>query len=142
MKKTYSIIALIIVMTFSGLSSQAIPFYLKVKIGFLAKWSIVVGECEPGWGICIALPAKAASNGFLGYDDQTDQMIVKVSKTDVSMTKEISDLLSIKEDSPIDPRITEQYPKLRGKTVYIKAGTYKVIADGEYFLSYVNYYIK
>lgn len=35
--------------------SFAKPFYLGFRLGFFAKWQIVVGNCDDGNGICLSV---------------------------------------------------------------------------------------
>jgi hypothetical protein len=149
MKKIiYLLIAFMVVSFFSPSSLNAKPFFIKFKLGFFAKWSITFnGDCEDGKGICLALGNNSNPNGdpsYLGYDDETNDFQIKMSKQSLNAKYLQDGTLSIGEDSPVDPKLIENFPNFRnnGKNVIIKKGTYKVVDNGEFYLLNLDYYIQ
>ena len=62
---TFSMVLLFVIISADCFSAPR-PWYVRIKIGFLAKWSIVMAECDPGWGICLSLDEGSGQN-FLGW---------------------------------------------------------------------------
>jgi len=147
MKKMISILVVTCAMLVTFLipaEADARPFYLKVRIGFLAKWSVVFGDCQPGWGLCLSLSTDHTVLNQLSYDDETDQFSVMIHKNDPLAKNMQNGYLEIKEDSPVDPQLIGQFPnfRLKDKTVVIKAGKYRVLREGDYLTAAVGYFIR
>ena len=133
MKKiTTLLIAIVLVGIFAPIKVDAKPFWIKFKLGIFAKWSIsLTGECEDGWGLCLAYFGTNSSTGnpnLLGYDDETDKFSIKVSKQWTSATSFSKGFFEIKEDSQIDPKLIENLSnfKFKNKKVFLKKGNYTV----------------
>jgi len=124
---------------------SAKPFWLKIKLGFFAKWSITLnGDCEDGMGICLAFGDNAAPNSnltFLGYDDETNKFSIRISKQWSNAKLLSSGTYEIGENSPIDPKVISSISDFKniGKMVVIKKGTYQVKDDGEYYLMMLDH---
>lgn len=149
MKKiVYFLIALMIVTFFAPSDLNAKPIWLKFKIGLFAKWSVTTtGECENGWGICIALGDNLNSStnqNFFGYDDATNKFSIKISKQWTSAKSFSSGTFEIGEDSQADPKLIENIPNFiyKGKNVFIKKGIYKVVDEGDYYLLTPDCYVQ
>ena len=119
------------------------PWYVKIKVGFFAKWAIVMGECAPGWGICISLDDGPSQN-YIGYDSEVNKLSLRIIKTSPDVKNLSSGSLEIKEDSPVDPRVIRQFPSFSrfDKIIIIKKGNYKITDDGEYYQISLEYYIQ
>jgi hypothetical protein len=126
-------------------NSEAKPFWLKFKLGLFAKWSIsFTGNCQDGWGICLAFGDNLSTDTYLGYDDATNKFSIKVSKT-FSQAKEFSrGIYEIKENSPVDPRLISNLMNFnsKGKKVIIKKGIYKIYDEGDYYVFTVDYLLE
>jgi len=142
------VIALFLAGIFTPAKVDAKPLWLKFKLGIFAKWSITTnGECEDGWGLCLAfLPNNSppANPDFLGYDDETDKFYIKVSKQGASANSFNKSPFEIKEDSPVDPKLIDNLTnfKFKNKKVTIKGGKYPVSDDGTYYIVSPDYYIE
>jgi len=147
MKKITSLLLAIIVMIILAPSqASSRPFWIKFKIGILAKWSITFdGGCDPGWGLCIAFsPDPGPEPNYIGYDNDADKFYIRISQN-YSQAKYFSnDSYELKEESPIDPKLTAAITnfKLKGQYVVLKKGTYKVQKDGEFYIIGFDYYQK
>ena len=149
MKKiVYFLIALMVV-TFSAPSDlNAKPIWLKIKLGFFAKWSITFnGNCEDGMGVCVAFGDNlntSSNQNFFGYDDATNKFSIKISKQWASAKSLSSGTFEIGEDSQADPKLIENIPNFinKGKNVFIKKGIYKVTDEGDYYLLTPEYYVQ
>jgi hypothetical protein len=122
--------------------TNAKPVYIKIRIGFFAKWSIALGDCKPGWGICISIPmAPTGSQNSFGYDEVTKKCILKVAKTDPAVTGLAQGSFELKEDSPVDPRVISQLSDFpdKNKTITLRKGSYRVMEDGDYYLVAFDY---
>lgn len=119
------------------------PFYWKIRVGFLAKWQVTFGECDPSWGICLSL-ADGDSQDYLGFDNDTDEFILKFNKTSNGADNLATGTFELKEDSPVDPRVTKQFPNViaKDKIYVLKKGSYKVVSDGGYYFVRFKYYIQ
>lgn len=140
MKKIYSfLLVALVALLIIPLNSEARPFWIKFKIGIFAKWSITIGgDCEPSWGICLALGDNMGPN-FFGYDAETDQFSIKIPKTSPEAKYFSQAVYELKEDSPVDPKLTEKFTDFnsKGKILVMKKGTYKVADTGaEYIVSF------
>ncbi len=147
MKKMISILIVTFAMLVTFLipaEADARPFYIKVRIGFLAKWSVVLGECKPGWGICLSLNFDHTTLNQLSYDNETEKLTVMIHVNDPLAKNLQSGYLEIKEDSPVDPQLISQIQNFRqkDKTVVIKAGKYRVLREGDYLTTALEYYVK
>lgn len=144
MKKIISIVGFILFLFAFTVVSEAKPIYLPIRIGFGAKWSIVFGDCEPGWGVCLSIKGPSTTQ-YAGYDPEIDKIIVKISKSDPAV-KNFTSSFVLREDSPVDPGfvkgMTNFKPVSAGQNVYIKSGTYKVSEADGFMLCYLDYYIK
>jgi hypothetical protein len=147
MKKITSlflVIIMIILLAPSQASSR--PFWIKFKIGILAKWSITFdGGCDPGWGLCLALgPDPNPEPNFVGYDNDVDKFYIRISQNYPQAKDFSNDYYELKEDSPIDPKLISGMTnfKLKGQYVVLKKGNYKVQKDGGYYLIGFDYYQK
>jgi hypothetical protein len=147
-KISYLTIVFMIVIFSAPVNSNAKPIWLKFKLGLFAKWSVTInGECEDGWGICLALGdnlTQGQNQNFFGYDDTTDKISVKISKQWSSAKSFSSGTFEIGADSQTDPKLIENIPnfKNKGKSVFIKKGIYKVIDEGDYYLFIPDYYVQ
>jgi hypothetical protein len=144
MKKIVAVvIALLLTGIFVPAKVDAKPFYIKVRIGFLAKWSVVLGDCKDGWGICLSVKQDGCSN-FIGYDEAVDMVFIKVEKTN-PMAQEITQgHFELKEDSPVDPKLVELMTNLnsQSKNLVIKKGDYPVVEEAQYYIIGFNYYFQ
>lgn len=145
MKKIYSflLVALVALLIFP-MNSEARPFWIKFKLGFFAKWSVTLnGRCDPGWGICIALGDNIGPC-FFGYDKDTDQFSIKVPKSAPEAKNLSQAVYTLKEDSPVDPKLVAQFPDFDagGKLLIMKAGKYPVTDTGDAFIVTFEYMLK
>jgi hypothetical protein len=147
MKKiTLLLLAAIMIILLVPSQANSKPFFIKVKIGFFAKWSVTTnGDCDNGWGICLALnPDPNPEPTYIGYDPDVDKFYLRVAEN-YSQAKNFSnDYYELKEDSPVDPKLTANMTNfsLKGKYVVIKKGNYKVLRDGGYYIIGFDYYQK
>ncbi len=102
-----------------------------------------MGECAPGWGICISLDDGPGQN-YIGYDSEVNKLSLRIIKTSPDVKNLSSGSLEIKEDSPVDPRVIRQFPSFSrfDKIIIIKKGNYKITDDGEYYQISLEYYIQ
>jgi hypothetical protein len=119
------------------------PFYIRIKIGILAKWSVALGDCKPGWGLCVSIEDGMGQN-YLGFDADNSKLNLRISKSAPEARNLSSGVLEIKEDSPIDSRVISQFPHFpkTDKIVVIKKGNYKITDDGDFFMIPVDYYLQ
>jgi hypothetical protein len=125
-------------------SANAKPIWLKFKLGLLAKWKISLnGDCESAWGICVAFGDNMSPN-FFGYDNETDQFYIKVSKKCPEAKSFSGGTYELKEDSPVDPRLISGFPNFlpKGKTVILRKGTYKIAEEADFYVMGVKYYVQ
>jgi hypothetical protein len=141
------ILALLVVLFFVGIftptKADAKPFYIKVRIGFLAKWSVTLGDCKDGWGVCLSFKPDGHSN-FAGYDEEVDKIVIKVEKSNPIGTEINQGFFELKEDSPIDPKVVELMTNLKSqnKILIIKKGNYSVTEESQYYIIGFNYYFQ
>jgi hypothetical protein len=121
--------------------TQARPFYIGIKIGIFAKWSIVLGDCKSGWGICISIPTGPVQNS-LGFDSDTEKLYIKISKTDLAAKNVTQGIFEVKEDSPVDPMVIQKMTnvKVKDKTLVIRKGSYKATDEGDSYIIGLDYY--
>jgi hypothetical protein len=121
--------------------TQARPFYIGIRIGLFAKWSIALGDCKSGWGICISIPLGPAQNS-LGFDSDTEKLYIKILKTDPAAKNVTQGMFEIREDSPVDPNVIQKMTniKVKDKTLIIRKGTYKATAEGDSYIIDLDYY--
>lgn len=135
---------MIIILAPSHASSK--PIWIKFKIGLFAKWSVTTnGDCENGWGICLALnPDPNPEPNYIGYDKDVDKFYLKISENYSQAKYFNNDNYELKEDSPIDPRLIGNMTNftLKGQYIVIKKGNYKVLKDGGYYIIGFDYYQK
>jgi len=141
MKKVL-VFSIVGILLFFGIiaQSQARPLYISIRIGFFAKWSIAIGDCKPGWGICISIPNGPVQN-YLGYDSETGKLYLKILKSDPIAKNITQGILEVKEDSPINPKVIQNMTNFKNKykTLEIKKGIYKVFEEDDYFITEINY---
>ena len=149
MKKIVNLlIALMIITLVAPSNLNAKPLWLKFKLGLFAKWSITInGECEDGWGICLALGDNlnpGTNQNFFGYDDATNKISIKISKQWPSAKSFSSGTFEIGEDSQADPKLIANIPDFlyKGKKLFVKKGIYKVMDEGDYYLFTPDYYVQ
>jgi hypothetical protein len=127
---------------------DAKPFWIKFKLGIFAKWSITFnGNCDDGKGLCLAFggtAAPGANPNLFGYDDELDKFFIKVDKKWSSAKSFSKETFEIEEDSPVDPKLIRDFPnfKYQTKNVLIKAGTYPVRDEGEFYIMAVDYILQ
>jgi hypothetical protein len=145
MKKLLIVIGTILLILALNLQSHAIekPIYVNIKIGFFAKWSVTIGDCKTGWGICISLNPVQGQN-YIGYDEETDKFYIKVGRTDPASKDFNRGAFELKEDSPIDPKVLTSFAnsKWQGKVVTLKKGIYQVSENDGYYEVNINYYLQ
>ncbi len=147
-KVAFLFIAIIIAGLFTPNSAEAKPFWIKFKLGIMAKWSITFnGDCEDGRGLCLAFGGTAAPStdpNFFGYDEETDKFYIRVFKQWTSAKPFSRREYILEENSPVDPKLVAEFPNFKDKTrqVIIKAGTYPIKDEGEYYIMLVDYFIQ
>jgi hypothetical protein len=145
MKKIFSILMIALVaLMIVPLNSEAKPFWIKFKIGLFAKWSITIGgECEDGWGICLAVGDNMGQN-FFGYDEEVNQFSIRIPKSAPEAKYFNGTTYDLKEDSPVDPKLVGKFTQFNagGKYLMLKKGTYKVNDNGEEYIITFNHYLK
>lgn len=141
--KKITIAILILIIGFASIA-EAKPFYIHLRIGFKAKLNITLGECEDGNAVCLSLSQNNDHGTFLGYDAETDKFSVKILKSDPAVKNGFVNPLIIKEDSPVDPKLIQQFTNFKNnqRIVYIKAGEYKVYEEGECLIAELFYFVK
>lgn len=147
MKKMISVLAVTLVMLGAMLipnEASARPWYLKVRIGFFAKWSVVLGDCKPGWGICLSFSTDAGGMNQLSYDDETNKLTVMIHKDDPLVRNIQNGYIEVKEDSQVDPKLIAQFPnfRMKDKELYVKAGKYRTLREGDYLVAALEFYLK
>ena len=144
MKKFISILAIcaIFIGTLISNDAQARVIYLKVRIGFLAKWSITLGDCKDGWGICLSFNLDNSGQNQVGYDNETNLFYLKVLKSSPGAKYMNQGYLEIKEDSQVDQKLLAEFPNFNrdNKSVFIKAGNYPIFEEGNYYVTAIYYY--
>jgi hypothetical protein len=145
MKKVFVILSAILLMTIitNETFANPKPWYIKIRIGLLAKWSIVLGDCQPGWGLCISIEDGSGQN-YLGFEKDNNKFNLRITKSAPEARNLTSGVLEVQEDSPIDTKVISQFQNFSktDKIVVIKKGTYKVLDDGDYLLIPVDYYLQ
>ena len=142
MKKVVVSLSFIAVLLFSMNSAFSKPILIGGVRFYIAKWAITLGECQDGIGICAVV--NFGSDNYIGYDNETDQGIIKISKKDQFAGQISHSELNIREDSPIDPKIIEKINefKTNGKIVILKKGTYRAVEDANFYTFTVGYYLQ
>ncbi|MBM3403757.1 MAG: hypothetical protein FJY10_02565 [Bacteroidetes bacterium] len=145
MKKLLTfIVAVIILSLIIPGTTEAKPFWIKLKLGVFANWSVSLGGgCSDGWGLCLVI-GDNISPDYLGYDNETDKFTLKVAKHSQQAKHFSQGSYEIREDSPVDPKLIAQFRNFphQGKTVVVRKGTYRITDDGEYYLMTVSYYLQ
>lgn len=145
MKKIITLM-MVVMMTalLSPMHSQALPFWIKFKLGILAKWKIGIGgDCEPGWGLCLVLGDNSGPCS-LGFDNEVNQFSIKIPK-DAPEAKYFSNsLYELKEDSPVEPALVAKFTKFdsKGQYLVLKKGVYKVVDTGAEYIVTMGHYLK
>jgi len=147
MKKITSILlATIMIVLLASSHASSKPFWITLKIGLFAKWSITTdGNCDNGWGICLSLnPDPNPGPNYIAYDKDFDKFYLRISENYSQVKYFSNDYYELKEDSPIDPRLIGNMTNftLKGQYVVIKKGNYKVLKDGGYYIVGFDYYQK
>jgi hypothetical protein len=146
MKKVlFAFIGILLLSSIIPSNVDAKPFWIKFKIGIFAKWSIsLTGNCEDGWGLCLAFADGPSVPNIIGYDDETDKFYIKISKA-YSEAKVFSQgFYDLKDDSPVDPKLINEFRNFnsKGNKVVIKQGKYKIIEEGDFYVMGVDYYLQ
>ncbi len=145
MKKIYSfLLVALVALLIVPMNSEAKPFWIKFKLGILAKWTITLGnDCESSWGLCIALGDNMGPN-FFGYDAETNQFAIKVPKTSPEAKYFSQAVYELKEDSPVDPKLVAKCPGFdaKGKMLIMKQGSYRVTDTGQDYIVVFDYMLK
>ena len=150
MKKIVMLASTLLVFLFVSftLESNAKPIYIGgIRIAIRAKWSITLGDCQDGRGICISIvigEGSSAPDVFVGYDKETDKIYVKIGKREEESVYFNKGTFEVPEDSPIDTKVIGKmanFPKFN-RTVVIKKGIYKVTDDGNYYTVALDYYLQ
>jgi hypothetical protein len=150
MKKIiYFFTALMIVTFFCSSDLNAKPIFIKLRLGIFAKWSITFnGDCEDGKGLCLAFGGKTTNPeigpNFFGYDEETNKFYLKISKQWENAKLFSEGTFDIVEDSPVDPKLIENFSnfRIKGKSVFIKKGIYKISDQGDCYLLAADYYLQ
>jgi hypothetical protein len=145
MKKIILTSSLMALLFLSSLVANAKPILIAGIQIYWAKWSITLGDCQDGKGLCVkVLTTGIKPDNFLGYDPETDKIILRISKKEQEAGHIIQSNLTIEEDSPIDPNIAGKLIGLKtgGKLVVLKRGIYMGADDGQYYTFSIPYYLK
>ena len=138
----FGFIVLICSMTNESQAAPA-PYYIKIRVGFFARWSVAIGDCKPGWGICISI-TDGPSQNFLGFNPESDELLLKISKSSPEAKEIRQGTIEVQEDSPVDPlamtRLSNFRPK--DKTVIIKRGVYKAVDLGDSYQFVLKYSVQ
>jgi hypothetical protein len=134
-------------MLFATITTYSTPIYLPVRFAVKAKWQIVIGNCQDGRGICMAInPNLDSKTVELGYDDTNNQVFYLKIERECNEGKIFaSGRFEIQEDSPIDPKLISSFQNFKiqnGKFVVIKKGIYSVKTVGSCYIIELKYYIQ